>query len=90
MTHIVTTLFQNEFYKCSTMKKSSIVSHCVSDAYFCGTKMLDKSSSSPNISGANDCAISHDCGISDDSCAISHSLFLVQKLISRKFHFQKK
>ena len=39
---------------------------------------------------ANDCAISHYCAIFHENCAISHSLFLVQKLISRKFHFQKK
>ena len=43
-----------------------------------------------HVTWVNDCLISHYCAIFHENCAISHSLFLVQKLISRKFHFQKK
>ena len=56
----------------------------------CVTQLLDQSHSNPDVTWGNDCLISHYCAIFHENCAISHSLFLVQKLISRKFHFQKK
>ena len=89
--HIVSQLwFENEFYKSLTVKKIfNCVTFCVTCSN-CVTQLLDQSHSNPDVTWGNDCLISHYCAIFHENCAISHSLFLVQKLISRKFHFQKK
>ena len=72
-------------------KKSWIeVTFCVHMLILGSHVLLDQSHSNPDVTWGNDCLISHYCAIFHENCAISHSLFLVQKLISRKFHFQKK
>ena len=83
----VQVLLKIEFYKSLTMK------NCWFWVTFWGTNLIlgyKSFRSIIHLRWANDCAISHYCAIFHENCAISHSLFLVQKLISRKFHFQKK
>ena len=86
--HIVSQLwFENEFHKSLTVEKIfNCVTFCVTCSNLCHTTVR----SIIHLRWANNCAISHYCAIFHENCAISHSLFLVQKLISRKFHFQKK
>ena len=80
-------LLKIEFYKSLTVEKIfNCVTFCVTCSNLCHTTVR----SIIHLRWANDCAISHYCAIFHENCAISHSLFLVQKLISRKFHFQKK
>ena len=83
----VQVLLKIEFYKSLTMK------NCWFWVTFWGTNLIlgyKSFRSIIHLRWANDCAISHYCAIFHENCAISHSLFLVQKLISREFHFQKK
>ena len=88
----VQVLLKIEFYKSLTMK------YHLGWGIFLGTHLtlrymiliLFYSPPSSPLIWLDDCAISHYCAIFHENCAISHSLFLVQKLISRKFHFQKK
>ena len=83
----VQVLLKIEFYKSLTVK------NCWFWVTFWGTNLILGYKTFRfiiRLRWANDCAISHYCTIFHENCAISHSLFLVQKLISRKFHFQKK
>ena len=64
--------------------------NCVTFCVTCSNLYHTTARSITYLTWANDCAIFHYCAIFHENCAISHSLFLVQKLISRKFHFQKK
>ena len=87
--HIVSQLLLKiEFYKGLTVEKFfNCVTFCVTCSNLCHIPVR----SIIHLRWANDCAISLNyCTIFHENCAISHSLFLVQKLISRKFHFQKK
>ena len=80
----VQVLLKIEFYKSLTMK------NCWFWVTFWGTNLIlgymffRSIIFDPSVTWSDYCAIFH------ENCAISHSLFLVQKLISRKFHFQKK
>ena len=80
----VQVLLKIEFYKSLTMK------NCWLWVTFWGTNLIlgymffRSIIFDPSVTWSDYCAIFH------TYCAISHSLFLLQKLISRKFHFQKK
>ena len=87
---LVQVWFESEFYKSLTMNYHLKWGANLVIFSFCGTTLLDQSHSNPDVTWGNDCLISHYCAIFHENCAISQSLFLLQKLISRKFHFQKK
>ena len=55
-----------------------------------GTWFLYHFTLPPLVIWLDDCAISHYCAIFHENCAISNLLFLVQKLMSRKFYFLEK
>ena len=83
----VQVLLKIEFYKSLTMK------NCWFWVTFWGTNLIlgyKSFRSIIHLRWANDCAISHYCAIFHENCAISNLLFLVQKLMSRKFYFLEK
>ena len=83
----VQVLLKIEFYKSLTMK------NCWFWVTFWGTNLIlgyNSFRSIIHLRWANDCAISHYCAIFYENCAISNLLFLVQKLMSRKFYFLEK
>ena len=85
----VQVLLKIEFYKSLTMKYN------LRWGIFLGTHLILRYMilisfySSPLVLWLDDCVISHYCAIFHENCAISHSLFLVQKSNSRKFYFGK-
>ena len=86
--HIVSQLsFENEFYKSLTVEK---IFNCVTFCVTCSNLCHKNVRAIIYLRWAKDCAISHYCAIFHENCAISHSLILVQKLISRKFYCWKK
>ena len=88
----VQVLLKIEFYKSLTMK------YHLGWGIFLGTHLtlrymiliLFHSPPSSPLIWLDDCVISHYCAIFYENCAISNLLFLVQKLMSRKFYFLEK
>ena len=88
----VQVLLKIEFYKSLTMK------YHLEWGIFLGTHLtlrymiliLFYSPPSSPLIWLDDCVISHYCAIFHENCAISNLLFLVQKLMSRKFYFLEK